>query len=189
MCTASKPSLTFLIILVALFALGCGGSTTTSSGDGSTSSGGGELSKEDEAKYYMEQAGLAVANEDPDTALANYIAAARTYDLIGDITVDRAESHFLAADLLYRLGDPTQALSQYQTAVDIYMRFSGNAKIKAAVSLNNMGSIYKELQRKDKARNCWENALQIYKAAPPELQNRTHMATIEQNINDLREGF
>ena len=69
------------------------------------------------------------------------------------------------------------------------MRFTGNSKIKAAIALNNMGTVYKELQNYSKARNCWENALQIYKNAPKDLQNPSNVATIEQNISDLNEGF
>jgi tetratricopeptide (TPR) repeat protein len=69
--------------------------------------------------------------------------------------------------------------------VDIYLRFTGNSKIKGAHALANMGAVYRELEDKDKARDCWERALNIYRAAPAELQNKHNMARIQQNISDL----
>ncbi len=190
----NKPNRRLLcsMVLGGLLAMGCGGAGGggSSSGDNSQSSQGGSVaSAAQQAEHYMGQAGFAISEDDIEGALGYYLEAARIYDSTGEVTINRAEAHTEAAKLTYRLGDLEEAIAQYQIAVDIFMRFSGNSKIKAAVGLNNMGTIYKELEKKDKARNCWENALQIYKAAPPELQNRSNMATIEQNLSDLQEGF
>jgi tetratricopeptide (TPR) repeat protein len=141
------------------------------------------------AEQYMTQAGMAIADGDNQAALENYLEAARLYDESGEVTVERAEAHFLAASLAYQIGEKSQAIDEYDSSVEIYLRFSGNSKIKAANALNNMGTIYKELQDKPKARNCWERALNIYKEAPADLQNKGNMAKIEQNIRDLDEGF
>jgi tetratricopeptide (TPR) repeat protein len=82
-----------------------------------------------------------------------------------------------------------QAIMEYDKAVEIYLRFRGNSRIKAANALNNMGTIYKEMLQKDRALNCWHRALDIYSKAPPELQDKTNIAKIQQNIRDMEQGF
>ena len=120
---------------------------------------------------------------------ANYLAAADIYDKSGQVTVERAEAHFLAADLAYQLAERETAIQEYEKSVDIYLRFTGNSRIKAANALNNMGTIYKETQNKSRALNCWHRALEIYKEAPPELKNEANIQKIEQNIRDLEAGY
>lgn len=143
----------------------------------------------EQADYYMGAAGMALSEGDEQGALANYLAAAKIYDQSGAVVIERAEAHFLAADLAYQLSELVQAIEEYEKAVDIYLRFSGNSKIKAANALNNMGTIYKELLKKSRAIDCWTRALEIYKDAPKELQNEANMQKIQQNIRDLEQGF
>ena len=143
----------------------------------------------EQAEYYMGMAGMAISEGNDEEALANYLAAAKLYDDAGVVTVDRAEAHFLAAGIAYKLTELVQAIDEYEKSVDIYTRFSGNSQIKAANALNNMGTIYKELLKKSRAIDCWTRALEIYKAAPKELQNEANMQKIEQNIRDLEQGF
>ncbi|MCP4674437.1 MAG: tetratricopeptide repeat protein [Deltaproteobacteria bacterium] len=180
--------LLFSSLFSVVFAAGCGGAQGGET-RGDTQPSSQELSTNEQAEFYMEQAGLALAEDDKQGALEFYLEAATVYDGAGEVTIERAEAHFLSADLAYQVGEKMQAAEEYDKAVQIYLRFSGNSKIKAAVALNNMGTIYKEMEQYDKARNCWENALQIYKAAPPELQSPRNMAKIQQNLSDLHEGF
>ena len=186
----ARTSRTFLLscLFFAVLVSGCGGAQKGNSG-GDPDPGSQDLSVNEQAEFYMEQAGLALAEDDKQGALEFYLEAAAVYDGAGEVTIDRAEAHFLSADLAYQVGEKMQAAEEYDKSVQIYLRFTGNSKIKAAVALNNMGTIYKEMEQYDKARNCWENALQIYKAAPPELQSPRNMAKIQQNLSDLHEGF
>lgn len=182
-----------LALGAALLVAACGGTapadgTTVEPGD---TAGGQDEGSAAEAQYdaYMNQAGLAMAEGRMQDALDGYLAAAAIYDKTDEIIMERAEAHYLAGDCAYQRMEKDVALEQYQKAVDIYLRFSGNSKIKAAVVLTNMGVIYKEKAMKDKARNCWETAIQIYKEAPKELQDSANMRKIEQNIRDLESGF
>ena len=166
----------------------CGGSQKSdqqAQGDQS----GAPASVAEQADYYMGMAGMALSDGNDEEALANYLAAAKIYDQSGAVVVERAEAHFLAAGIAYRLTERLQALEEYEKAVDIYTRFSGNSQIKAANALNNMGTIYKELLKKSRAIDCWTRALEIYQAAPKELQNEANMQKIQQNIRDLEQGF
>jgi hypothetical protein len=52
-----------------------------------------------------------------------------------------------------------------------------------------MGVIWKELNNPAKARSAWQQALAIYKKAPQTPQNKVHIQKVQQNINDLDEGF
>ena len=178
----------FLSLIAAAAAFGlsaCGGAQK----------GNGESEEEmpmeiqSEAEQYMGQAGLALSEGNNEGAMANYLAAADIYDKSGKVTVERAEAHFLAADLAYQLSEREIAIEEYEKAVDIYLRFTGNSRIKAANALNNMGSIYKELQNKSRAMNCWNRALELYREAPAELKNEVNIQKIEQNIRDLEAGF
>jgi tetratricopeptide (TPR) repeat protein len=186
----AQQTIRFIGMIAAAAAIGCGGAqaggSSSDSSANKSSSGGGV---QEEADYYMGQAGMALSEGDDQGAMEYYLEAARVYDKTGQISVERAEAHFLAADLAYKIGNPQQAVDEYDASVQIYLRFTGNSKVKAAIALNNMGTIYKEMEKKDKARNCWEKALQIYKEAPPEFQSQTNMATIEQNLSDMAEGF
>lgn len=143
----------------------------------------------EQAEYYMGMAGMAISEGNDQEALANYLAAAEIYDNAGAVTVERAEAHFLAAEIAYKLTEHMQAIEEYEKSVEIYTRFSGNSQIKAANALNNMGTIYKELLKKSRAVDCWTRALDLYKAAPKELQNEANMQMIQQNIRDLEQGF
>ncbi len=184
----SVLSMAFAAVLVA----GCGskqpGEGTTS--DGTTSSGGGgEATAEDYYEHYMSEAGVALAEDRLQDALDAYLEAATILDGTGEITVKRAEAHFLAADMAYQRVEKELAIEQYQLSVDIYLRFTGNSRVKAAVALTNMGVIYKEKAEKNKARNCWEQALQIYKEAPATSKVNIHIRKVQQNIRDLEHGF
>lgn len=172
-----------------VLAMGCGGAAKTQDDRVAKPASNGGSSVEETATQYLEQAGLALANGDKQGALASYLEAGRLFDSTGAVIVNRAEAHFLAADLAYELDDLEGAAAEYDKAVQIYRRFSGNSKIKAANALANMGTIHKRLHDKAKARDCWEQALQLYKEAPPEIRNPANMATIEQNISDLDQGF
>jgi tetratricopeptide (TPR) repeat protein len=181
------------VALIAVLAAGCGaaqpagaeGGGGVQEGDGHAGPSGPEL----EAKARMEAAGAAIAEGDTQGAYDRYSEAADVLDEAGLVVIDRAEAHFYAADLAYKLLDKDGAVSHYKSAIEVYLRFSGNSKVKAAIALNNLGAIYKEIGDKPAAREVWEQALKVYRDAPPELQNKAHMAKIEQNISDLREGF
>ena len=175
-------------LCIAVLSTGCGGAKGGNAG-GDLSPGAVELSTTEQAEFYMEKAGLALSEDDKQGALEFYLEAAAVYDRGGEVTIDRAEAHFLSADLAYQVGEKMQAVQEYDKAVKIYLRFTGNSKIKAAVALNNMGALYKGMEEYEKARNCWENALQIYKAAPPKLQSPRNMAKIQQNLSDLHESY
>jgi tetratricopeptide (TPR) repeat protein len=181
-----------LALAIGALAAACGGKApadgTTAAGDASGPPTPGAAA---EAQYqaYMDQAGLAFTEGRTQDALDAYLGAAGVYDKSGEVIIERAEAHYLAADLAYQRMQKDLALEEYQKAVDIYLRFTGNSKIKAAVALTNMGVIYKEKVEKDKARNAWETALQLYKEATPDLQDHANMRKIEQNIRDLDNGF
>jgi len=180
-----------LILAAGVLAVACGG---TAPADGTTVAPvdqAGDAAAAAEAQYdaYMDQAGLAMTEERTQDALDAYLSAAAVYDKTGEIIVERAEAHYLAADLAYQRMDKDLALEEYQKAIDIYLRFTGNSKIKAAVVLTNMGVVYKEKADKEKARNCWETALQLYNEAPDELKDHANIRKIEQNLRDLDNGY
>ncbi len=175
-------------IIAAMLITACGGSKkSTENADGE----GAGLSNSvmEKANAYMSQAALSLSEEDYQGAMGNYLAAAEIYDKDGAITVERAEAHFLAAALAYQIGEKQLAIDEYDESVKIYLRFKGNNKMKAANALNNMGTIYKELQHKSKAANCWNRALQLYQEFPEAERNTANMQKIEQNLRDLNEGF
>jgi tetratricopeptide (TPR) repeat protein len=178
-----------LIIAACACAAACGGAKGDDETTAAAAAGGGGDNVDAKYQAYMDQAGLAVTEERTQDALDAYLAAAAVLDGTGQVTIERAEAHFLAADLAYQRVDRDLAIDEYQKSIDIYLRFTGNSKIKAAVALTNMGVMYKEKADKNKARNCWEDALQLYKEAPPELQDRRNMEKIAQNIRDLDAGF
>ena len=175
-------------VIVGVCLAACGGTQKPADEEGG-GAGGGAPTAQEQAEQYMGMAGMALSEGDEQGALANYLAAADIYDKSGGVTIERAEAHFLAADLAYKLQEHQQAIDEYEKSVDIYLRFSGNSKIKAANALNNMGTIYKELLKKTRAIDCWTRALEIYREAPAELRNEANMQKIEQNIRDLEQGF
>jgi tetratricopeptide (TPR) repeat protein len=175
-----------LVFVACACPVACGGAETETGADEQPNAPSGPRAEYD---AYMNQANLAVAEERTQDALDAYLAAAQVLDQSGEVTVERAEAHFLAADVAYQRVNRDLAIEEYQKSIDIYLRFTGNSKIKAAVALTNMGVMYKEKADKNKARNCWEDALQLYKEAPPELQNKRNMEKIEQNIRDLDAGY
>ena len=185
-----KQAQRYLVIAccVALGTVGCGGAQS----DAGTQPAGEESIEAtalDSYNYYIEQASLALVEGNTDGALENYMAAAQVLDDTGEPTQKSADAHFEAAKLAYQKYDKELAISEYQKAIDLYLRFPGNAQSKAAVSYTNMGVVYKEMHDKARARTCWQQALDIYKNAGAEAQNAAHVEKIEQNIRDLDEGF
>lgn len=176
---------------VLAIAAGCGGSNKSGAGNMEDEPIGDTVDAETEenASHYMTQAGLELSEGNDREALQNYLEAAKIYDNSGKVVIERAEAHFLAAQVASKLEDFDVTLREYDAAVQIYLRFSGNSQIKAAIALNNMGTIYKIRHDSAKAKKCWEKALELYKQAPPDLQNQSNMAMIEQNLSDLAEGF
>ena len=148
-----------------------------------------DVAKEEEAGRLMGQGGFAASDGDDEKALSLYLDAARILDGLGRVTVDRGEAHFLAGEVAEKLYKNALALEHFEKAVDIYLRFSGNSKIKAANALANMGAIHKQTGALGKARDCWTRALNIYKASPPEYRNSRNMGKIEQNLRDLSSGY
>ncbi|MBW2277342.1 MAG: tetratricopeptide repeat protein [Deltaproteobacteria bacterium] len=186
-----------LVLFAALLLASAGcGSAKGGAGTTETTSDEDELDDEESAdptpldyyNHYMSQAGLAIAEGDKEGALDNYLEAAAVLDATDEVTVERAEAHFLAADMAYQRLEHEQAIAEYEKAIEIYLRFKGNSRAKAAVALNALGVIYREKAEKNKARNCWEQALQIYRELPAEFQKASHVETIKQNIRDLEYG-
>lgn len=190
-----ESELVLVLLVAAITIMGCGSAkggagtaeTTTPDEEGGEDPGG--ATPMDLYNHYMGQAGLSAAEGDKEGALDHYLEAAKALDDTGEVTIERAEAHFLAADMAYQRLDAELAIAEYEKAVEIYLRFTGNSRTKAAVALNSMGVIYKEKAEKNKARNCWEQALQVYRELPAEFQNNSHIETIKQNIRDLDFGY
>ena len=179
----------FASVIATVWLCACAGSQKPKQEKQEYEDNSAPVTVKDEANHYMGMAGMALSEGNEQEALANYLAAAEIYDRSGSIVEERAEAHFLAADIAYQLSERVQAIEEYEKSVDIYLRFSGNSKIKAANALNNMGTIYKELLKKSRAIDCWTRALEIYREAPKELQNEANMQKIQQNIRDVEQGF
>ena len=176
--------LLFLVLLIGLV-FGCASKQkTTQAEDPEMAAKKEQAAKKDQASRYIGEGGFALSEEKEAQALEYFLAAAAIYDDLGEVTVEGAEAHYVAAETAHKLKQRDLAVEEYNKAVDIYLRFSGKTKIKGAHALANMGAVYVELHDRDKARECWQRALNIYKAAPPELQNKTNMARIKQNIRD-----
>lgn len=179
-----------IFVFAAVFIMGCGGAK---GGTGSTSDDFGENDtppKEmEEYKYFMEQGGLALAEERIEDALDYYLSAADSLAAIGKPNVKQADAHYEAAQIAYKLYKKELAIEEYEKAAQIYLQFSGNALTKAAVVYTNMGVIWKELHEKSKARTYWQQALEIYQNVGATDQNKVHIEKIQQNIRDLDEGF
>lgn len=179
-----------LSILMVLL-LGCGGpqSGGNTSQTEEPSMGNAPSAAMEEYKYYMEQAGIAQAEQQLDDALDYYLSAATTLEETGQPSVKLADAHYEAAQISYQLYKKELAIEEYESAAAIYLRFSGNAQTKAAVVYTNMGVVWKEMNNKSKARTCWQQALDIYQKVETGNQNKIHIEKIQQNIRDLDEGF
>ncbi|MCU0660982.1 MAG: tetratricopeptide repeat protein [Myxococcota bacterium] len=174
----------FIGLFIAASALGaCGGGVDKQ--EGTIAPSPPSASEQQEAAGYMEKAVLAESEGDLATAYDSYIQAATVFDRTGGASVERAEAHFLAAEKALALSKFEEAVKHYDTAVQIYLRFEGNSQAKAAVALTNMGAAYKKTGQKEKARDCWTRALEVYQALPAELRNSANIAILEQNIRDL----
>jgi tetratricopeptide (TPR) repeat protein len=192
MRSRSERQLVLVLFAAVLLLTGCGsakgGAGTTEPFPPEEEEEPAEATPMDLYDHYMGQAGMAISEDDTESALDYYLEAAKVLDDTGEVTVERAEAHFLAAGMAYQRLDPDLAITEYEKAIEIYLRFSGNSRAKAAVALNSLGVIYREKAEKNKARNCWEQALQVYRELDPEFQSKSHMETIEQNIRDLEFG-
>lgn len=143
----------------------------------------------DQANALMGRGGMALSEEDYQTALDYYLEAAALLDSQAAFTVEQAEAHFQAAEMALAVRDKDLALKHYERSAEIDLKFSGKSRTRAAIALTNAGVIYKEKQDADKARNCWERALKIYEEAPPEQRNTANIQMIQQNIRDLEAGY
>jgi tetratricopeptide (TPR) repeat protein len=196
MRSRSERELILVLFAACLLIAGCGSAKGGAGTSGTTPDDteyedepAGDPTPMDHYDHYMKQAVVAVAEGDKESALDYYLEAAAVLDATGEVTVERAEAHFLAGDMAYQRLEADRAIVEYEKAIEIYLRFKGNSRAKAAVALNAMGVIYKEKAEKNKARNCFEQALQVYRELDPEFQSKPHMETIEQNIRDLDEGY
>ncbi len=149
----------------------------------------GNASASAKAEYLVSQGGLALAEGDTENALAYYLEAARVLEAAGQDTVEQADAHYEAANVAYQRLERELAVEEYDKALAIYLRYSGNAQAKAAVTLTNMGVVYKEISDTTRARSCWEKALEIYNKLPEELQSQRNIAKIRQNIRDMDQGL
>ncbi|MBN2529433.1 MAG: hypothetical protein JXR76_23800 [Deltaproteobacteria bacterium] len=185
--------LTIIAVFAALMTVGCGGATAgRGSGDDATEDNmaGGTISRElQEYNYFMEQAGLAQSEERKEDAIDFYLSAADSMAKTGKPTIKEADAHYEAAQLAYQMVQKELAIQEYEKAAEIYLRFGGNALTKGAVVYTNLGVIWKELHEKNKARSCWQSALDLYQKAEAGDQNKVHIEKIQQNIRDLDQGF
>jgi tetratricopeptide (TPR) repeat protein len=182
---------TVIAILASVFLAGCGGAKgsnkTTAEDDININ---GTVPKEiQEYNYFMEQAGLAQAEDRKDDALDYYLSAADTMAAKGTPNIKEADAHYEAAQIAYQTNQKELSIQEYEKAIEIYIRFDGNSLTKGAVAYTNLGVIWKELHEKNKARSCWQSALDLYNNAPANSQNKVHIEKIQQNIRDLDQGF
>ena len=183
--------ITLIAVLTSVAVIGCGGAKNA--GDGNTAddmNGTVTIPKEiQEYNYFMEQAGLAQSESRKEDALDYYLSAADTMAATGTPTIKEADARYEAAQIAYQMMQKELAIQEYEKAGAIYLRFEGNALTKGAVVYTNMGVIWKELHEKNKARSCWQTALELYQKADATDQNKVHIEKIQQNIRDLDEGF
>ncbi|MCK9521994.1 MAG: hypothetical protein M0R76_02985 [Proteobacteria bacterium] len=180
-----------LALLMTL--MGCGGAQGSKTAANAKEGEVGEHTSDEDAtvRYndYMAAAGMALSEERLDDALSYYLSAAEVLDETGEVTIRRADAHYEAAGVAYQRYQKEMAIEQYQKAVEVYLRFSGNALLKAAVALTNTGVIWKELKDRARARTAWQQALEIYRAAPQTGQTSIHMQKVQANIQELDEGY
>jgi tetratricopeptide (TPR) repeat protein len=173
---------------IMLFLSGCGAAQPASGAEQDTAAQPPPNAME-YYNHYMGEAGMAQSEERNEDALENYLLAADALKDINKPCIKKADAHYEAAQLAYKLYKKEQAIEQYKLAADIYIRFKGNAMSKAAVVYTNMGVVWKEIHETAKARTCWQQALEIYKSMPESGQNAGNIEKINQNIRDLDEGF
>ncbi len=180
--------------LAASLLVGCGsaqveaGSGGDGTGDGASGTAeGGEASGMERIRWFVEQAGVKRIEGDIQGALDLYLEAASLCESI--ITVECADVHYEAAGIAYERMERDMSIAEYGKAVDIYLRFGGNSLAKAAVALNSVGVMYREMAEKTKARNAFEHALQIYSETPDEFKSKANIEKIKQNIRALDEGY
>jgi tetratricopeptide (TPR) repeat protein len=137
----------------------------------------------------VEQAGVRRIEGDVQAALDTYREAAALCESARIVTVECADVHYEAAGAAYERMDRELSIAEYRKAVDIYLRFDGNARAKAAVALNAVGVMYREMAEKGKARNAFEQALQVYRDTPDEFKSKGNIQKIQQNIRALDEGY
>jgi len=192
----SKHATHLLVVagLTASLVTGCG-SALVDVGDGTTADGtdgqggGGEISNEERIRWFVEQAGTRRIEGDVAGALDSYLEATAVCESKRLVTVDCADVHYEAAGIAYERLDSELSIAEYRKAVEIYLRFEGNARAKAAVALNSIGVMYREMAEKTKARNAFEQALQIYSDTPDEFKSKGNIEKIKQNIRALDEGY
>ena len=183
----------FVTVIAVLTSVAFGGCGGAKSGDGNSAddmNGDVTIPREiQEYNYFMEQAGLAQAETRQEDALDYYLSAADTMAATGSPPIKEADARYEAAQIAYQMVQKELSIQQYEKAAEIYLRFDGNAQTKGAVVYTNMGVIWKELHEKNKARSCWQTALELYQKADATDQNKVHIEKIQQNIRDLDEGF
>ncbi|MBN2343383.1 MAG: hypothetical protein JXX29_20930 [Deltaproteobacteria bacterium] len=183
---------TAISIFTSLMLMSCGGAQSGSTNSSSDSFGDDNSpppAAMEEYNYFMEQAGLALAEQRLEDALDYYLSAAETLEATGKPSIKEADAHYEAAQIAYQKYQKELAVQEYEKAAAIYLRFSGNAQNKAAVVYTNLGVVWKELHEKSKARTCWQQALEIYTNLGANDQNKVHIEKIQQNIRDLDEGY
>ncbi|MBN2805005.1 MAG: hypothetical protein JXR91_18055 [Deltaproteobacteria bacterium] len=185
-----KKDVFFIIILTGAILLlsGCGASQAKT-GDGQETEAQIAPSAMEYYNHYMGEAGMAQSENRIEDALNLYLQAADSLKDVDEPCIKKADAHYEAAQMAYQLYQKELTIEQYEKAIEIYMRYKGNAMSKAAVSYTNMGVVWKELHNKGKARSCWQQALDIYKSMSQSNQNAGNIEKINQNIRDLDEGF
>ncbi|MFO8073954.1 MAG: tetratricopeptide repeat protein [Polyangia bacterium] len=184
-------------IVFSLGLLGCGSAAVdadTAAGRGEVDTDSGEAAAAEPGikariDHYQSKAGMARMEGDAQGALEYYLEAAAVCEQEESITVACADVYYETAGMAYERMEKELAIEYYGKAIDIYLRFKGNARAKAAVALNAEGVIYREMAEKSKARNLFEQALQIYEETPEEYKNAANIEKIKQNIRDLEEGY
>jgi tetratricopeptide (TPR) repeat protein len=184
-------------IVFSLGLLGCGSAAVdadTATGQGEADTDGGEAASAEpsikaQIDHYLTKAGMARMEGDAQGALDYYLEAAAVCEQKESITVECADVFYETAGMAYERVEKEMAIEYYEKAIDIYLRFKNNSRAKAAVALNAEGVIYREMADKSKARNLFEQALQIYEETPEEYKSEANIDKIKQNIRDLEEGY
>jgi tetratricopeptide (TPR) repeat protein len=180
--------------LAASLLIGCGSARVeagTGNGRDDTAGAAGEggIPDMERVRWFVEQAGVKRVDGDVQGALDSYLEAASLCESKRIVTVECADVHYEAAGIAYERLDRELSIAGYRKAVDIYLRFGGNALAKAAVALNAVGVMYREMAEKTKARNAFEQALQVYSDTPDEFKSKANIEKIKQNIRALDEGY
>ncbi len=180
------------VLLAALVALGtcaCGAKNPKPPAQASSAEKQVEPDVMDRANFLMGQGGMAFSEKDYQTAFDHYLEAAALLDSHEGLSVEQAEAHFQTAEMAVELKDSDMALEHYERAAEIYLRFPGKTRVRAAIALANAGVIHKEKHNEDKARSSWERALEIYDEVPAKQRNQGNIQMIQQNLRDLEAGY